>query len=299
MFTLIDVGTSDPGIIPKSSFPVNKNYKYYIDIQRPNFNKIKLKIWETWNIVRPPRSFHCRRWNAWIEVHDHHWPWTGTCIGRRTHKKFVIFVISTTLLALIGLIIIIKPMILLWNRPVTDLRKAVAFMLIIYGIGVVFMLFFFGIWHIVLGLFNITTNERLRGSNNNKLNPFDYGNTENWRLFSSEYPSTPSSIYDLSLYLKEDEEDFYYSILGIKKINILWSNLSFYFIKYLKVVHILSRYGKLTLKLRLNQNESNNSIEGCESSTEYIEYGKAKEIRIFNTILSSRAPSTDKLLMVN
>ena len=99
LYILVDVGTSDPGVIPKSSLPVNQNYQFYIDPQRAGFDTIQLKICKTWNIIRPPRSFHWNRWDAWIEIHDHHWPWTGTCIGRRTHIKFVKFVLTTTALS--------------------------------------------------------------------------------------------------------------------------------------------------------------------------------------------------------
>ena len=59
----------------------------------------------TCQIVRPPRSFHCSDCGFCIEVHDHHCPWMGTCIGLRNIKYFVCFLSYTSLHALITCII--------------------------------------------------------------------------------------------------------------------------------------------------------------------------------------------------
>ena len=47
--------------------------------------------------VRPPRSFHCSTCNVCVEVHDHHCPWMGTCVGLRNLKAFVCFLGFTSL----------------------------------------------------------------------------------------------------------------------------------------------------------------------------------------------------------
>ena len=58
MYTLIDVSTTDPGIIPRNSLRINSNYKYFIDPPQAGCDMIPLKFCPTCNIIKPPRSFH-------------------------------------------------------------------------------------------------------------------------------------------------------------------------------------------------------------------------------------------------
>jgi len=59
-----------------------------------------LSYCNTCQIVRPPRSFHCRECNVCIEVHDHHCPWVGSCIGRRNLRYFVLFLFNASFICL-------------------------------------------------------------------------------------------------------------------------------------------------------------------------------------------------------
>lgn len=47
--------------------------------------------------IRTPRSFHCSTCNFCVEIHDHHCPWMGTCIGLRNLKAFICFLGFTSL----------------------------------------------------------------------------------------------------------------------------------------------------------------------------------------------------------
>merc|ERR1712086_371628 len=47
--------------------------------------------------MRPPRAFHCDDCGVCIEVHDHHCPWVGTCVGYRNAKYFAMFLLATAM----------------------------------------------------------------------------------------------------------------------------------------------------------------------------------------------------------
>ena len=64
-------------------------------------NHQELSYCNTCEILRPPRSFHCGICGFCVEVHDHHCPWMGTCIGKRNIRYFVLFLFYTGLHALL------------------------------------------------------------------------------------------------------------------------------------------------------------------------------------------------------
>ena len=64
-----------------------------------------LSYCNTCQIVRPPRSFHCSDCGFCVEVHDHHCPWMGTCIGYRNLRHFVCFLVYTAVHSLLTVII--------------------------------------------------------------------------------------------------------------------------------------------------------------------------------------------------
>ena len=66
----------------------------------PNNKHNKLSYCDSCKILRPPRAFHCSDCDICVEVHDHHCPWVGTCIGRRNSKYFTLFLLWTSVHAL-------------------------------------------------------------------------------------------------------------------------------------------------------------------------------------------------------
>lgn len=67
--------------------------------------RVMLSYCTTCKIVRPPRAFHCSDCGVCVEVQDHHCPWMGTCIGKRNISYFIIFLLSTSLHAFVGLVL--------------------------------------------------------------------------------------------------------------------------------------------------------------------------------------------------
>ena len=64
-----------------------------------------LPFCRTCKVLRPPRSYHCRDCGFCVEIHDHHCPWMGTCIGKRNIRYFMLFLQLTALHALITAIL--------------------------------------------------------------------------------------------------------------------------------------------------------------------------------------------------
>ena len=76
----------------------------------PHFDKFtvyrnenfKLKYCYTCVVYRPARSSHCGVCDACVEMIDHHCPWLGTCVGRRTYLSFFLFINATSLFAVLA-----------------------------------------------------------------------------------------------------------------------------------------------------------------------------------------------------
>ena len=124
----------------------------------------------TCRILRPPRSFHCNHCGTCIELHDHHCPWVGTCVGKRNIRYFVSFLFWT---AVHGLITAIYGAIFLAVKRKTvefDIFKlqkmetsyGVSFGCMIYGAIFAATLFSFSAYSNTLVLQNITSNENIR-----------------------------------------------------------------------------------------------------------------------------------------
>ena len=143
----------------------------------------------TCNIPRPPRSFHCSDCKACIEVHDHHCPWVGTCIGKRNHRYFFLFTLMTSVHSIYTLIlsILYQTESLYgseeddeWNRD-----HMIAIALTIYTALITCCVGCLCSYHGKLAFQGMTTNEELRGKygGHGSRNPHDKGCSGNCRAF--------------------------------------------------------------------------------------------------------------------
>ncbi|CDW89026.1 probable palmitoyltransferase zdhhc8-like [Stylonychia lemnae] len=159
------------------------------------------------NIIRPPRAFHCSRCNICVEVHgmilenicaqdfksllDHHCPWVGTCIGKRNHRYFVLFLQWTSFHAIFtfitGLISVLND----YHTTVQDFYINVpCWVIMIYGAFIAIMLLPFAAYHWWLIGTGKTTNEEVRGKYQKwGQNPFDFGCKRNCKSICQKYPS--------------------------------------------------------------------------------------------------------------
>uniref|UniRef100_A0A7E4VAK3 Palmitoyltransferase n=1 Tax=Panagrellus redivivus TaxID=6233 RepID=A0A7E4VAK3_PANRE len=70
-------------------------------------------VGKDWNICmkcqsfRPPRAHHCRICNRCVMRMDHHCPWVANCVGQKTQKYFLQFILYVALLAAYAIAMII------------------------------------------------------------------------------------------------------------------------------------------------------------------------------------------------
>lgn len=79
---------------------VDRNDSEEVQIEKKKRHN-KLSYCDTCKHLRPPRAFHCAQCGVCVEVHDHHCPWVGTCIGFKNLKYFISFLFWTATVALV------------------------------------------------------------------------------------------------------------------------------------------------------------------------------------------------------
>ena len=65
------------------------------------------RICKTCNIIRPPKTSHCRECDNCVQNFDHHCYFISNCVGKRNHKYFLIFLffgaIGSTKMIILGI----------------------------------------------------------------------------------------------------------------------------------------------------------------------------------------------------
>lgn len=125
---MIKSSTMDPGIIPRRIIRMHKRYADYDIFYRLRHlsDNYRMKFWPTCYIFRPPRVSHCNTCNNWVVRWDHHWPWMGTCIGRRNFKYFYWFLVHLFFLTLYGFVMTIIHMFLVASEEDSDSSYSMA-----------------------------------------------------------------------------------------------------------------------------------------------------------------------------
>lgn len=197
LVTFFLASLSNPGIIPRNE-SVPKELDDHLDLRgKPchRFLKIsditvKQKFCQTCNIFRPPRSKHCAFCDNCVLRFDHHCTWLGNCVGLYNYRYFVALIYSATFF-LLGCLYVtgyvvgqtaedrfgldydfLDDVITFFEDP----KIAVFF---VYCIILMLAVLLLSVYHTVVSLQNLTTNEHVKNYYREGQNPFDYGGSKN------------------------------------------------------------------------------------------------------------------------
>ena len=140
------------------------------------------------NNFKPERCHHCSSCGRCVLVMDHHCPWLNNCVGFKNRKVFILLLIYTLILDIIGVLFVIYPIVLF----IIELTKGntvhlVHLIFAVVGLGLGIVLFFVMImflrYHFDLINRNVTTIEHLDEKRGNISNfSYDMGHDFNWKF---------------------------------------------------------------------------------------------------------------------
>eukprot|EP01064_Diplonema_japonicum_P032060 TRINITY_DN594_c0_g4_i1.p1 TRINITY_DN594_c0_g4~~TRINITY_DN594_c0_g4_i1.p1 ORF type:complete len:428 (+),score=107.40 TRINITY_DN594_c0_g4_i1:47-1330(+) len=165
----------EPGIVPKG-VPGPPQQDAYTEI---NGKVVQQKWCRTCNVLRPPRASHCAECDVCVDRFDHHCHITGTCVGKRNFRPFVVFVVGIALADAVGSGVLIAK---LTHWGLSDREKEHSTLnttWIMFGI----------LWAVIttkmmcnmtgaiyfMSSQNLTTRELMKGIYSVGANPFDLG----------------------------------------------------------------------------------------------------------------------------
>ena len=219
-YLFCDWALSDPGIIPKSKKKVDQGITYFVQLNNRSKEIMKLTTCNKWNIIQPPRWYHCDAWNVWIEMHSHHWNWIGGCIGIRNSLKLLLFFASSIVHWILWFLITFAPTNYYYDLAFSRNNyrysiQTIAMILLLVILMVAWLLLVvLGVLHFDRARKNLTCTEIENQIYKRKSNPFDFGARKNLYNFFYKYPNSPSNLFDSSKSFFADERSYYFSILG-------------------------------------------------------------------------------------
>mmetsp|Transcript_104304 Transcript_104304/g.294795 ORF Transcript_104304/g.294795 Transcript_104304/m.294795 type:complete len:341 (-) Transcript_104304:22-1044(-) len=180
----------NPGIVPRSDAPAKElerdpggqpSHRFL----RINGVTVKQKFCTTCMILRPPRSKHCSFCDNCVLRFDHHCTWLGNCVGLHNYRYFVCLIYSATIFLLVCICVVSHIIIKRTQERFGDSadfidwimtvgREPVLFAFLIYCIFLMTAVLLLSIYHTVISLQNLTTNEHVKNYYT-KDNPFDFG----------------------------------------------------------------------------------------------------------------------------
>eukprot|EP00929_Paragymnodinium_shiwhaense_P007969 TRINITY_DN111899_c0_g1_i1.p1 TRINITY_DN111899_c0_g1~~TRINITY_DN111899_c0_g1_i1.p1 ORF type:complete len:344 (-),score=45.65 TRINITY_DN111899_c0_g1_i1:457-1488(-) len=178
---------SNPGICPRNE-GVPKELEMHLDARalpesrfvRINGITLKQKFCNTCLIYRPPRSKHCSICDNCVLRFDHHCTWLGNCVGLHNYRYFVCLIYSATIFTLQAIYASICVFGQIYSGGDGDdsFVEIGCALNICYCLVLMVATLLLSLYHTVISLQNLTTNEHVK--NVYRENPFDFGSFLNW-----------------------------------------------------------------------------------------------------------------------
>lgn len=186
---------SNPGIVPRNAVRP-RELANHLDLRgnpasrylKINDKTVKQKYCLTCQIYRPPRSKHCQFCDNCVLRFDHHCSWLGNCVGLNNYRYFVILIYAAAMYLMQCIYVVFHVLGLVQAQSTYSgllyvfyplVEEPLLVVLILYCSFLLVAVLLLSIYHTVITMQNLTTNEHVK--NYYRDNPFDFGTLPNCR----------------------------------------------------------------------------------------------------------------------